>query len=53
MRSAKRRGFDSGDWDAMLKDDLLHRDFTVNAMAMDEEGNSIDLYGGGEDIAES
>ncbi|MGI6469556.1 MAG: HD domain-containing protein [Syntrophomonadaceae bacterium] len=45
------RGFDSGDWDAMLKDDLLHRDFTVNAMAMDEEGNLIDPYGGRQDIA--
>jgi len=29
-----------------LEDDLLRRDFTLNAMAEDEEGNLIDLFGG-------
>lgn len=29
-----------------LEDDLLRRDFTINAMAEDENGNIIDLFGG-------
>lgn len=29
-----------------LEDDLIRRDFTVNAMAEDEDGNIIDLFGG-------
>ena len=29
-----------------LEDDLIRRDFTVNAMAEDEDGNLIDLFGG-------
>ncbi len=33
-----------------LKDDLARRDFTVNAMAMDRNGNIIDIYGGREDL---
>jgi poly(A) polymerase len=33
-----------------LEDDLLRRDFTVNAMAEDEDGNLIDLFGGVEDL---
>lgn len=33
-----------------LKDDLIRRDFTVNAMAEDEDGNVIDLFGGMEDL---
>ena len=33
-----------------LKDDLLRRDFTVNAMAMDEKGNIIDLFNGRKDL---
>jgi tRNA nucleotidyltransferase (CCA-adding enzyme) len=28
-----------------LKDDLARRDFTVNAMAMDVDGNIMDFYG--------
>lgn len=35
-----------------LEDDLLRRDFTVNAMAEDEEGNIIDLFGGQEHLKE-
>lgn len=31
-------------------DDLQRRDFTVNAMAEDENGNIIDLFGGQEDL---
>lgn len=33
-----------------LQEDLLHRDFTVNAMAYNEEEGLIDLYGGMKDI---
>jgi tRNA nucleotidyltransferase/poly(A) polymerase len=33
-----------------LEDDLLRRDFTINAMAEDEDGNIIDLFGGQEDL---
>lgn len=33
-----------------LADDLARRDFTMNAMAEDEEGNLIDLCGGLEDL---
>ncbi|KRG12492.1 hypothetical protein ACA30_19120 [Virgibacillus soli] len=33
-----------------LKEDLQRRDFTINAMAMDEEGNIIDPFNGQEDI---
>lgn len=29
-----------------LRDDLIRRDFTLNAMAEDEDGNIIDLFGG-------
>lgn len=34
-----------------LQEDLARRDFTVNAMAVDEAGNLVDLYGGREDLA--
>lgn len=33
-----------------LEDDLRRRDFTVNAMAKDEAGQIIDLFGGQEDL---
>lgn len=33
-----------------LYDDLLRRDFTINAICMDEDGNVIDLLNGQEDI---
>ena len=33
-----------------LEDDLVRRDFTVNAMAEDEDGNVIDLFNGLEDL---
>lgn len=33
-----------------LKEDLCRRDFTINAMAMDRDGNVTDLYGGIEDL---
>lgn len=33
-----------------LEDDLIRRDFTLNAMAEDDEGNIIDLFGGREDL---
>jgi tRNA nucleotidyltransferase/poly(A) polymerase len=33
-----------------LEDDLIRRDFTLNAMAEDEDGNIIDLFGGREDL---
>ena len=34
-----------------LTEDLKRRDFTVNAMAMDEEGNVTDVFGGQADLA--
>lgn len=33
-----------------LEEDLLRRDLTINAMAMDDKGNIIDPYGGRQDI---
>ena len=33
-----------------LREDLSRRDFTVNAMAMDAQGNLTDLFGGREDL---
>ena len=33
-----------------LEDDLIRRDFTLNAMAEDENGKLIDLFGGLEDL---
>jgi len=33
-----------------LEDDLLRRDFTLNAMAVDYDGNLIDLFGGKADL---
>ena len=33
-----------------LEDDLIRRDFTINAMAEDEEGHIIDLFGGMEHL---
>lgn len=35
-----------------IEDDLARRDFTINAMAMDIEGNIIDPFHGREDIAQ-
>jgi tRNA nucleotidyltransferase (CCA-adding enzyme) len=37
--------------DVTLEEDLRRRDLTINAMAMDEDGNIIDPYGGQEDLA--
>jgi poly(A) polymerase len=34
-----------------LEDDLVRRDFTLNAIAEDDDGNLIDLFGGQEDLA--
>jgi tRNA nucleotidyltransferase/poly(A) polymerase len=34
-----------------LEDDLIRRDFTLNAMAVDEDGVLIDLFGGKKDLA--
>ncbi len=36
--------------DVTLEDDLLRRDLTINAIAMDDKGELIDPYGGLEDI---
>ncbi len=38
------------DWEAILKADLLCRDFTINAMALDGSGRLYDPWGGQEDI---
>ncbi len=37
--------------DVTLEQDLLRRDFTINAMALDAEGRLIDPYGGKADLA--
>ena len=37
-------------WGKSLKEDLARRDFTINAMALDQKFNIIDLYKGQEDI---
>lgn len=38
-------------WDGIsLEEDLKRRDLTINAMAMDEEGNLYDPYGGLQDL---
>lgn len=36
--------------DITLEEDLLRRDLTINAMAMDSKGNVIDPFGGKEDL---
>lgn len=41
--------FHTGD-DVSLEDDLLRRDITINAMAMDDAGNIIDPYNGQQDL---
>ena len=33
-----------------IEDDLIRRDFTLNAMAVDEDGDLIDLFGGRQDL---
>ncbi len=37
--------------DVTLEDDLHRRDLTINAMALDENGQLVDPYGGARDIA--
>jgi tRNA nucleotidyltransferase (CCA-adding enzyme) len=41
---------DEVQWAKTLDEDLSRRDFTINAMAMDLEGNIIDLYEGQKDL---
>ncbi|GAA3910128.1 multifunctional CCA addition/repair protein [Litoribacillus peritrichatus] len=36
--------------DVTLEEDLLRRDLTINAMALDEKGNLVDPYNGQQDI---
>lgn len=36
--------------DITLEEDLVRRDFTVNAMAIDDDGKVIDYFGGQEDL---
>ena len=44
---------DAVDFDATLAEDLARREFTVNAMALDENGMVIDRYGGQMDLFRS
>ncbi|MCX6726485.1 MAG: HD domain-containing protein [Candidatus Shapirobacteria bacterium] len=37
-------------WGKTLQEDLMRRDFTINAMADDIDGNLTDIYGGQEDL---
>ncbi len=41
---------DAVTFDAGLTEDLARRDFTVNAMALDENGEVVDPFGGREDL---
>ncbi len=41
---------DSVSFTRNLKEDLARRDFTINALAMDADGNIVDYFGGTEDI---
>lgn len=43
-------GFSVDTENVSLEDDLFRRDLTINAMAMDDNGNIIDPYGGQEDL---
>lgn len=47
------KGFEFyADPDVTLEQDLIRRDLTINAMAMDDEGNIIDPHGGQTDLNE-
>lgn len=48
-RTARQNGAGSNSH-ITIEEDLSHRDLTINAMAMDEQGNIIDPYGGVADI---
>lgn len=39
-----------GRFEKSLRVDLLHRDFTINALALTKDGDLVDLYGGQEDL---
>lgn len=39
-----------GQYGKTLREDLLHRDFTMNALALTKDGQLIDLFGGQEDL---
>lgn len=41
---------DSVDWSDKLEDDLMRRDFTINAIAYSATGTLVDLYGGQGDL---
>lgn len=45
-----KRHPDKVSWGKSLKEDLERRDFTINAMAIDIEGQITDLHGGREDL---
>ena len=45
-----KRHPDKINWGKTLKEDLERRDFTINAIALDIEGQITDLYGGIEDL---
>lgn len=50
-KSAIERGLQvHSDQDVTLEDDLLRRDLTINAMAMNASGQLFDPYGGAEDL---
>ncbi|MCK9596511.1 CCA tRNA nucleotidyltransferase [Candidatus Pacearchaeota archaeon] len=53
-RKDKYNGFDSNDIEITrvktIEEDLARRDFTINAMAMDNNGNVIDPFNGQQDL---
>lgn len=42
---------DEANWEARLREDLLHRDFTINALAINHSGEVYDPWGGRSDLA--
>lgn len=42
----------TSDTSVTLEEDLLRRDLTINAMAIDEQGQVVDPYGGRKDLAD-
>lgn len=46
----KKASDDSFTFAEKIEDDLAFRDFTINALAMDSEGNIIDVYNGQADL---
>lgn len=49
-RGDKHKKERESNWQEVLQEDLYHRDFTINAIALDQQGNLFDPFGGIDDI---